>query len=155
MAHIHEKIDFTVEVFVVHKKKVLLRMHDKYNKWLAVGGHVELDEDLNQAAIREVKEEVGLDITLYGHVHKSDGESDGYKELIAPYFLNRHRINETHEHVSLTYFAVATSDVINQTVEHEQSQDCRWLNSQELEDLAGASNMIKHYARTALATLAR
>ena len=55
MPHIHEKIDFAVEVFVVHKNKVLLRKHDKYKTWLGVGGHIELDEDPNQVAIREVK----------------------------------------------------------------------------------------------------
>jgi len=55
MPHIHDKIDFTVEVFVVHQKAVLLRRHDKYKIWLSVGGHIELDEDPNQAAIREVK----------------------------------------------------------------------------------------------------
>jgi 8-oxo-dGTP pyrophosphatase MutT (NUDIX family) len=59
MAHIHEKIDFTVDVFVVYRNKVLLRMHEKYHQWLAVGGHVELDEDPNQAALREVLEELG------------------------------------------------------------------------------------------------
>jgi ADP-ribose pyrophosphatase YjhB (NUDIX family) len=65
MSHIHEKIDFTVGVFVVYKDKVLLRKHDKYNLWLCVGGHIELDEDPNEAALREVKEEVGLDVTLW------------------------------------------------------------------------------------------
>ena len=64
MPHIHEKIDFTVEVFIVHKDKVLLRMHDKYHLWLSVGGHIELDEDPVQGIIREVKEEVGLDIKI-------------------------------------------------------------------------------------------
>ncbi len=47
MSHIHEKIDFTVDVFVVHENKVLLRMHDKYHLWLAPGGHIELHEDPN------------------------------------------------------------------------------------------------------------
>lgn len=56
MAHIHYKNDFTVEVFVVHQDKVLLRLHDKYKIWLSVGGHIDLDEDPNKAAIREVKE---------------------------------------------------------------------------------------------------
>ncbi|MDP2642022.1 MAG: NUDIX domain-containing protein, partial [bacterium] len=64
MPHIHEKIDFTVEVFIVYKDKVLIRKHDKYDKWLAVGGHIELEEDPNQAAVSEEKEEVGLDIKL-------------------------------------------------------------------------------------------
>src|ERR1039458_7201987 len=34
MAHIHEKIDFTVAIFVVHKGKVLLIHHRNLNKWL-------------------------------------------------------------------------------------------------------------------------
>ena len=59
MPHIHEKIDFTAEVFIVHHNRVLLRLHDKYNIWLSVGGHIELNEDPMEAAIREVKEEVG------------------------------------------------------------------------------------------------
>ena len=59
MPHIHKLIDFTVEVFIVHKHKVLLRRHDKYKKWLSIGGHIELHEDPVEAAIREVKEEVG------------------------------------------------------------------------------------------------
>ena len=64
MPHIHEKIDFTSEVFIVYQDKVLLRIHDKYGRWLSIGGHIELDEDPVQAAIREAKEEVGLDIEI-------------------------------------------------------------------------------------------
>ena len=56
MAHIHEKIDFTASVYIVFENKVLLRLHDKYNLWLGVGGHIELDEDANAALLREVKE---------------------------------------------------------------------------------------------------
>ena len=56
MAHIHEKIDFTVAIFVVHDEKILLIHHRKLNKWLPLGGHIELDEDPEQAALREAKE---------------------------------------------------------------------------------------------------
>ncbi len=78
MPHIHDTIDFTVEAFVVHNDKVLLRKHDKYKIWLSVGGHIELDEDPNQAAFREVKEEVGLDIELIGTAEDFNNESKGY-----------------------------------------------------------------------------
>ena len=88
MSHIHEKIDFTVEVFLVYKDKVLLRLHEKYKIWLSVGGHIELDEEPNQAAIREVKEEVGLDIQLFDDLQPFKDESNDYKELIPPKFMN-------------------------------------------------------------------
>ena len=45
MPHIHEKIDFTVAIFVVHDGKVLLIHHRKLDQWLPLGGHIELDED--------------------------------------------------------------------------------------------------------------
>src|SRR5438046_1074970 len=113
MPHIHEKIDFTVEVFIVHKNKVLLRKHDKFKFWLSVGGHIELSEDPNQAAIREVKEEVGLDIQLLGvkdvKTHNVD-EYGEYKELLAPRFLSRHGVGSNHEHVTLVYFATSLRD---------------------------------------------
>ena len=66
MAHIHEKIDFTVAIFVVHDGKVLLIHHRRLDKWLPLGGHIELDEDPEIAALREAKEESGLDVELIG-----------------------------------------------------------------------------------------
>ena len=45
MAHIHEKIDFTVAIFVVFQGKVLVIHHRQLDKWLPLGGHIELDED--------------------------------------------------------------------------------------------------------------
>jgi len=40
MPHIHEKIDYTTDVFIVCKDKVLLRKHEKYGIWLGVGGRI-------------------------------------------------------------------------------------------------------------------
>jgi hypothetical protein len=54
MAHIHKKIDFTVAFFVVHDGKVWLIHHRQLNKWLPLGGHIELAEDPEQAALREL-----------------------------------------------------------------------------------------------------
>src|SRR3990172_8374291 len=115
MSHIHEKIDFTVEVFIVYKNKVLLRMHDKHKIWLSVGGHIELDEDPMQAAIREVKEEVGLDVKLIGPKPPLEDEFD-YRHLTAPRYLGRHSVNDKHNHITLTYFAISSSDKISESL---------------------------------------
>jgi len=149
MAHIHDKIDLTVEVFVVYKNTVLLRKHDKYKIWLSIGGHVELDEDPNQAAVREVKEEAGLDVKLVGNVPVFS-QSETYKELLPPRFLNRHRINETHEHVSMIYFAAAETYSVTQG-ENEVSDEIHWFTREELDDPKyGIKDSIKHYAKKAL-----
>ena len=154
MPHIHEKIDFTVEVFIVHKNKVLLRKHDKYKIWLSVGGHVELNEDPNEAAVREVKEEVGLDVTLADGLRPAGNDANGYKELIPPKFLNRHTISSNHEHVSLIYFAAAPTDSI-ENEGREKSDECKWFTEEELNDPSYAlRESVKLYAKTALKELA-
>ena len=153
MPHIHDKIDFVTDVFVVHDNKVLLRRHDKYKIWLGVGGHVELDEDPNEAAVREAKEEVGLNISLAGHARQRSSDENG-KDLIPPAFINRHRINDTHEHISLIYFATTDNAEINQG-ETEVSDEIRWFTRDELEDPKfGVIEKIRVYARKALEELA-
>ena len=153
MPHIHEKIDFTVDVFVVYKDKVLIRKHDKYDKWLAVGGHIELDEDPNQAAIREVKEEAGLDVILVGEKPVFKSENNSYKELISPRYMNVHDINPAHKHISLIYFAKSNSDkVIDEG--REQSKGYKWFSKHDLErNEEGVSESIKFYAIKALEKL--
>jgi 8-oxo-dGTP pyrophosphatase MutT (NUDIX family) len=156
MAHIHEKIDFTVEVFIVHKNKVLLRMHEKYNFWLSIGGHIELDEDPIEAAIREVKEEVGLDVQISGVAHGIDEEKPenrGYKYLIPPRYLGRHPVNDTHEHITFVYFATTDTDVINDSVlDHEKGAETKWMTMEELNQIDLVPN-VRFYATEALKEL--
>ncbi|MDO8481916.1 MAG: NUDIX domain-containing protein [bacterium] len=151
MAHIHEKIDFTSEVFIVYKSKVLLRIHDKYHKWLSVGGHIELDEDPAEAAIREVKEEVGLNVALWNGNQRFFIDEPGVKEIIPPVFLNRHRVSDTHEHITFVYFAQSDTDQLSLS-DDEISDECRWFTKEELETIELAPN-IRSYASLALDTL--
>ena len=148
MPHIHDKIDFTADVFVVHKNKVLLRMHDKYHMWLCVGGHIELDENPNQAALREVKEEVGLDIRLVGDGKIID-DTDGHTELIRPRFLNIHRINANHQHVGLVYFATSDTDHV---IPERPEDKWKWVAAGEL-DAMDLKPHVRLYAGYALREL--
>jgi 8-oxo-dGTP pyrophosphatase MutT (NUDIX family) len=165
MAHIHEKIDFTVAIFVVHEGKILLIHHRKLNAWLPLGGHIELDEDPEQAALREAKEESGLDVELLGERPPTTGP--GTRALIAPRFLDIHRISDTHEHIGLIYWArpknsgeapagrqrsQAGADVKCATEEHH---DIRWCSAEELDTLQPRmSEAVKWYCRKAIAEMA-
>lgn len=151
MPHIHEKIDFTVSVYIVHDDAVLLRMHEKYHSWFPVGGHIELDEDPNQAAIREAKEESGLDVTLIGGKLIGATEGEGYQPLISPLFLDRHLVaGGPHVHVDLVYAAVThTRDI--RPRDEEVVTDLRWFTEKDLEDPAySLMELIRENARVAL-----
>jgi 8-oxo-dGTP diphosphatase len=152
MPHIHEKIDFTVEVFIVHKNKVLLRMHDKHNIWLSVGGHIELDEDPVTAAHREVKEEVGLDVKILG---KAEGPIPGapenmhYSYLIPPRYLGKHPVSKDHTHIVFVYFATAENEKISEAVSEHERRETRWVSKEEMESMNLVPN-VQFYAEEAL-----
>lgn len=148
MPHIHKKIDFTVEVYIVYKNKVLLRKHEKYGMMVGPGGHIELDEDPNEAIVREAKEEVGLDISLVSPVKVSKKWKEG-QDLIPPFFLFRHRIDKVHEHISLVYFAKSKSDKIK-PAKGEEKMLCKWYSAEELKKDKSLRPNIRHYALRAL-----
>ena len=149
MPHIHEKIDFTADAFVVFKGKILLRKHDKYNIWAGIGGHVELHEDPTEAVIREAKEETGLDIRLLGP-HTTEFDSPRERDLMPPLFLNRHSINSTHEHVDLLFLATTDTDEIKPGP-GEKDVETHWFTKKELEDPSlEIPERIRQYALRAL-----
>ncbi len=153
MPHIHDKIDFCSETFIVYKDTVLLRKHDKLKIWLSVGGHIELDEDPNEAAIREVREEVGLDVELYSEENKQPVFKSDLKSLIPPQYLNRHNITDEHEHVEFVYFAKSKTDKL-QLSDTEITDECKWFTREELvKNDHGIPGDVQLYALEALEKL--
>ena len=151
MAHIHEKIDFTVAIFVVHDGRVLVIHHRKLRKWLPLGGHIELDEDPETAAVREAREESGLEVELLGQ--RPPTIEPGTRALIAPRFLDIHRITDTHEHIGMIYWARPKSGQV--TLAAEEHLDIRWCSAADLETLAPPmSEAVKWYCREAIAEVA-
>lgn len=148
MPHIHEKIDYAADVFIVNDGAVLLRMHDKYDMWLAAGGHVELDEDFVEAALREAKEETGLDVTLIGTT--TEEFQDGEREILVPFFINRHRVSDTHEHISLMYVGTSDTRELN-PAEGEKQDGFKWFTREDLDDPQyGVVLRVRKYAKVAL-----
>ena len=147
MPHIHEKIDFTVAIFVVHQGKVLLIHHRKLDKWLPLGGHIELDEDPEQAARREAREESGFEVQLVGE--RPPTTEPGTRALIAPRFLDIHRISDTHEHIGMIYWARPKEGALK--LAPEEHHDIRWCSEAELESLTPPmTNAVQWYCRKAL-----
>jgi len=147
MAHIHELIDFVVDIYIVYKDKVLLIHHKELNKWLPIGGHIELNEDPEQALFREVKEECGLEIEILGK--KPKVKSKGTKFLFPPVFLDIHDISDTHKHIGLYYFARAKSD--NVILNKKEHTEIRWFSLGDLDNPEfNLDPAVKFYAEYAL-----
>src|SRR5215468_4366455 len=152
MAHIHEKIDFTVAIFVVHGAKVLVIHHRKLDKWLPLGGHIVLDEDPEQAALREAREESGFEVELIGE--RPPTTSPGTRALIAPRFLDIHHITDTHEHIGMIYWARPKNGLV--TLSAGEHHDIRWCSATDLDQLQPSmSAAVKWYCRKAIEEIAK
>lgn len=104
--------DFTVAVFVVHRGHVILHSHAKLGIWLPPGGHIERDELPDEAAIREVLEETGIEVELAGERGIGLDRPDQPIQLIRPEGIQLETIASDHQHIDLIYFArpVTTSN---------------------------------------------
>ncbi|MFH0829222.1 MAG: NUDIX domain-containing protein [Candidatus Kerfeldbacteria bacterium] len=156
MPHTHDHLCLTVETFIVYNSRVLLRMHEKYHIWLGVGGHVESGEDPNEAAVREAKEETGLIITLVGPQPNIGKDEPAYRQLVGPAFMDRHRVSNTHEHVTLRFFATSDSGKVAPMSAGDRSDEWKWFTEKELDDpVYGIRDTIRYYAKAALDALGK
>lgn len=120
---------FTATTFVVNDGKVLLIKHTKLRMWLPPGGHIESNELPEDAALREVKEETGLNIELIGK--KCDGcktNSCGY--LLPPQHLLLEDIEPGHQHIDMIYFAKANSSELNKK---DGWTEAKWFSKDDLD----------------------
>ncbi len=165
MPHIHTEpgqIDFVANIFIVHKNKVLYRLHDKRKIWLMPGGHIELNEVPEQTAVREAFEEVGLEVRLYNPNNlplvgrEEDSEQIGLDEdrqLLPPVAMEIHSLGEGHRHIGLVYFGTSDTDEIKEPDGEEKSGGCIWLTKQEIVAHPDLSPAMKNYGLKALELL--
>jgi 8-oxo-dGTP pyrophosphatase MutT (NUDIX family) len=106
--------EFTVAVFVVHEGRVLLHWHRKLQRWLPPGGHIEPGELPDEAAVRETREETGLDVELVdapvaeGTLAGADDEAaeiGSPRRLAQPIGIQLEDIGPGHQHIDLIYLA--------------------------------------------------
>lgn len=120
---------FTATTFVVNSGKTLLHLHRSLKMWLPPGGHIDRDELPHVAALREVKEETGLDVDL---IHEMPTiHSENAQEIPAPRHLLLENINPYHQHIDMIYFAAA--DSFDAVPEEGESLEIRWFTEDELD----------------------
>jgi len=97
--YITAKIDGTI--------KVLLHFHKKLNFWIGIGGHIEENENPVEAAVREVKEETGLAVTIKSHTPLF--KASYAKEIPMPHMILEanvpaYKTTKAHRHMDFAYF---------------------------------------------------
>jgi 8-oxo-dGTP pyrophosphatase MutT (NUDIX family) len=123
---------FCVANFVVHDGKVLLLLHRKLNTWLPPGGHIDENELPDDAAVREVREEAGIECELFGERGVPVTEP---RQLVRPYGVHSVEISPGHEHIDLIYFSTVKAGCPTVPSLSDESSRIGWFSPEEWQRL--------------------
>ncbi len=124
------KTDMTVAGYVIHEGKVLLILHKKLKKWLPVGGHIEKDEIPDDALLREIREETGMEAEIVkNNMLSSDGNVK--RNTAIPFHTNVHSVGD-HDHYCLFYICRPLNP--EELSINSELEDFGWFSREDLED---------------------
>ncbi|MFB6300461.1 MAG: NUDIX hydrolase [Halobacteriales archaeon] len=131
---------FVATVYIVHDGATALHDHGKLDMWLPPGGHIDRDELPHVAAKREVREETGLEVTLYaptGDVSSPTVESLPQPQQFLLEDINIHADGVGHQHIDFIFYGAVDSHEIDPDGTDELSATAwRWFTAEELRENA-------------------
>lgn len=143
------KKHFTSTVFIINDEKILLIHHKKMNVWLPPGGHVEENEIPSDTAIREAKEETGLDVEIIKNenIWIVSKEATSFQK---PYLcllenIPKHKNIEAHQHIDLIYLAHPTSLKIDPNL--SEINEIKWFSKEDLKSMKSENKLLDNVAK--------
>lgn len=125
-AHDKNLLHNEVAVFIINsKKQVLLQKRSANkrfnpNKWGLCAGHVDAGESLESAALREVKEEVGIDITTND---------------LKPFAEREFTIRDSNSHITYFYYAKSNLNEKDFIIQKEELSEVKWFDIDNVIDM--------------------
>ena len=123
---------YTATTYLLNKMrtKTLMMFHPKFNKWLPPGGHIEKNESPEEAARREIQEEIGVtDIKFIENCSEFRVKDSRTETLLLPHFLLNEQIEPDHNHLDWIFYAEINEKEYNSPENHKM----KWFSKKELE----------------------
>ncbi len=102
---------------------------DAYNKWTFPKGHIKENEDKENAALREIKEEIGV----------NNVKSLGYLDSIE---IKVKEPNKRPVPKTVYYFLIETTDDKLKITNEPEVKDAKWVNKDEAKKIVGYENAL-------------
>lgn len=140
VSHIHtepNQHDVTVSAWLFRgeaEQEVFVHMHRKMQKYMEIGGHMELDETPWQTIAREMAEEAGYELSNL-ELYQPDYMPLTLSRTVVhpvPSLMVTYQPVPGHYHTDITYVFHEISEASN-VPQKGESQDLRWMTFSELE----------------------
>lgn len=136
-------IHVTSSGYIVNKNrtKVLMVHHNIYKTWCWTGGHADGDEDLLHVAIKEAKEETGVE-----DIRAITPEILSLDIIEVIGHFKRGKYVSAHLHLSLAYLLEADEEE-KVKIKEDENSGVKWLPIDEIHKHSNEPNMIKLYEK--------
>lgn len=126
---------FTAAAIVVDDDhRVLLVHHNKIGMWIYPGGHLAEQEDPVETAVREVREETGIDVRV---VDRQPFVHPAARTIPSPFAILEIDMKtpalEVHHHVEMIYVCRPGAGSLRPQLSEVSA--CRWFSAAEVEQL--------------------
>lgn len=118
---------FTVSCWVLNQShdKVLMCFHKVYNSWSWLGGHVDGEKNFKKVALKEVREESGLE-----NVSFMSDDLFSLEVLTVDGHVKRGKYVSSHLHYNVTYLMEA-NDQDELKIKEDENKGLRWFSFED------------------------
>lgn len=127
---------FTATAYVVHNGATVLHRHPTLDLWLPPGGHLQRDELPHEAAIREAREETGLEVSIVQE--RLGAASQTARPIPQPAAImlediDVHEEHIAHQHIDFIYYASAPDRRIDPHADEVAGTQWEWFDLGRIE----------------------
>lgn len=123
---------FVATGYIVRDGKTLLLFHKKLQMWLPPGGHIDPGELPEQACLREILEETGLEAEILSPKREPDPKDGRVWYMHVPNHVQLEDIPNGHpQHIDFIYFCRVRDGAA--TLAPKEHDDMRWHSIKDLE----------------------
>jgi 8-oxo-dGTP diphosphatase len=142
------KKHFTASAVIIVRSHILLVDHKRIGAWLPPGGHVEENELPHQTAIRETKEETGLNISIIADHLPTTKSADAFflPEPLCIHAVKAIEAKGTFYHIDLAYLCQldqAEEDYLPGLQFSKELNNAAWVELSKLERIPLANNVVE------------